>query len=103
MWDDEGWGTCPSCWPGPGVGSSRGMVLVLPPGWPLGGLGGVLGPASPSLRGSPWSPRGAVSALAGSGWTCHSLPWIRVRLFLLPVGGNGSVGAAAGTPTNSSS
>lgn len=67
--------TLPSCWPGLGFGSSWGMALVLPPSrWPLEVLGRVPGAASPPLCGSPWPPRRVVSALTGSGGTCHSLP-----------------------------
>jgi len=70
--------------------------------WPLEEPGGVLGAAGPPLLASPWPRRAAVPAPAGRGGPCHGLPRPLVLPLLLPVGGNGGVGGAAGTPAKSS-
>ena len=86
----------------PWVWQPLGLALAVPAEWPLAGLGGVVGAGGPPLRGSPWPRRALVPAPAGRGGPCHGLPRPLVRPLLLPVGGNGGVRGAAGTPAKSS-
>lgn len=83
-WSHQLWGHCPSITSGV---TSWGVVLRP-------------GRGRPSSLGPTGAPIWVVPAPAGSGETCHSLPWLSIKDFLLPgdinKGGRGYLGPHKG-------